>query len=513
MIAPLERKHLAVLAALAVLALVAGVVCARGGDDGGPSDAAARLVPASALVYVHLGTDPEREADARLARIAGSLPLVARLRDRIVAAVSPQAFDLERDVRPWLGAEIAYAAVSPTDSVVLAAVADRPKAEALVARIGNLSAAERYRGVRVLIAGPTALAFVGDFLAVGTEAAVRAAVDRDQGTGERLADLPAYRRATAGRPAERSVDAYASAAGVRTVLAPRDGLLGALGALLDRPGLIAAGASVTAESDGLRTQVRLAGGAPRDAAFEPVLLERVPERAAAYVGMRSALRLMRVLGRLGVSRPLERLGDALAEEAGIDIDADLLAPLSGELAIAVTGAGEDPAGTGGGAPVVTLKARTADPRRTEATLARLQDPIAQRLAVPGTVPAFTPEAIGGIDAFTLRVTPELGPSYAIADGSLVISTAPAGLAPPRGTLAAARGFEATIGDVPAEADSLIFLDLRQLLALGEETGLTAIPGLATARDDLSRVGAAGAVITEDPAHPSDTTAELFLEIP
>ena len=203
MIAPLERKHLAVLATLAVLALVAGLVCARAGG-GGLSDAAAQLVPASALVYVHLGTDPEREPDARLARIAGSLPFVERLRDRIVAAVSPQAFDLERDVRPWLGDEIAYAAVSPTDSVVLAAVADRPKAEALVARIGNLSAAERYRGVRVLVAGPTALAFVGDFLAVGTEAAVHAAVDRDQGDGERLADLPAY-RASVRRPAARAV--------------------------------------------------------------------------------------------------------------------------------------------------------------------------------------------------------------------------------------------------------------------------------------------------------------------
>jgi hypothetical protein len=36
--------------------------------------------------------------------------------------------------------------------------------------------------------------------------------------------------------------------------------------------------------------------------------------------------------------------------------------------------------------------------------------------------------------------------------------------------------------VPGTADSLVFVDLRQLLALGEQTGLTAIPGLATARD-------------------------------
>ena len=229
--------------------------------------------------------------------------------------------------------------------------------------------------------------------------------------------------------------------------------------------------------------------------------------------MRGALRLARVLTRLGVERPVKQLRAALAGGPGIGLKRDLLEPLSGELAIAVDGGPADPGGTGGATPVVTLKARTADERRTEAALARLQEPLARRLALPGTVPAWAPEAIGGLDAFTLRLTPELAPSYSVADGTVVISTAPAGLDPPRGTLAAARGFEATIGDVPAKVDSLIFLDLRQLLALGEETGLTAIPGLATARDDLSRAGAAGAVITEDPAHPSDTTAELFLEIP
>jgi Protein of unknown function (DUF3352) len=356
-------------------------------------------------------------------------------------------------------------------------------------------------------------ALAGGFLAVGTEAAVRAVIDLDQGDGEPLAELPAYRRAAAGRPSERSLDAYASAAGVRQALAPRDGLLGALGALLDRPGLVAAGASLTAEESGVRAHLLLAGGAPRDAAFEPVLLERVPENAAAYAGVRSALRLARVLGRLGADAPLGRFAQGLADTAGIDAERDLLAPLSGELAIAVTGAADDPSGTAGGAPVVTLKARTAEPRRTEAALARLQDPIARRLAVEGTLPRFEALRIGEHAGFTLRVTPELAPSYAVTGDEVVISTAPAGLEPPRGTLAAAAGFDATIGEVPDLADSLVFLDLRALLALAEETGLTAIPGIATARDELSRVRAAGAVITEDPANPSDTTAELFLEIP
>jgi hypothetical protein len=316
-----------------------------------------------------------------------------------------------------------------------------------------------------------------------------------------------------GTPAHRSLAAYASAAGVRQVLVPRDGLLGTVGALLDRPGLTAAGAALTAESGGLRAHVRLAGGAPSDAEFEPVLLERLPEGAAAYLGVRGAARLARLAERLGAGPVLASLRTLVGDEAGVDLDGELLGPLSGEVAVAVTGPADDPEGSGGGAPVVTLKARTDNPRRTESALARLQEPVARRLALPGTVPGFKPEPVGGPEAYTLRLTPELAPSYAVSEEGVVLSTAPAGLAPPRGTLAAAEAFDATIGEVPDKAQSLVFLDLRQLLALGEQTGLTAIPSLATARDDLRRVRAAGAVVTNDPSHPSDTNAELFLQIP
>jgi hypothetical protein len=253
--------------------------------------------------------------------------------------------------------------------------------------------------------------------------------------------------------------------------------------------------------------VQLAGGAPPDAAFEPLLLERIPEGAAAYLGVRGAPRLVRLLERLGADGLVAGVRQVAADEAGIDLDADVLAPLSDELALAVT----SPAGDG--APVVTLKARTSDPARTGNALARLQDPLARRLALPGTVPGFRPDAFGGLEGFTLRVTPELAPSYVVSPEGLVLSTSPAGLDPPRGTLASSTGFEATVGSVPDRADSLVFLDLRQLLALGEQTGLTSVPGFATARDDLRRVRAAGAVVARDPAHPTDTNAELFLQIP
>ena len=63
-----------------------------------------------------------------------------------------------------------------------------------------------------------------------------------------------------------------------------------------------------------------------------------------------------------------------------------------------------------------------------------------------------------------------------------------------------------------KVEALGFLDSRQLLALGERTGLRALSSPA-ARDDLGRIRAAGAVVKEDATQPTDTTAELFLEIP
>ena len=56
--------------------------------------------------------------------------------------------------------------------------------------------------------------------------------------------------------------------------------------------------------------------------------------------------------------------------------------------------------------------------------------------------------------------------------------------------------------VPPRIESLGFFDVRQLLTLGEQTGLTA--------EDLRPVRAASAVIQRE---EDDTTAELFFEIP
>jgi hypothetical protein len=88
----------------------------------------------------------------------------------------------------------------------------------------------------------------------------------------------------------------------------------------------------------------------------------------------------------------------------------------------------------------------------------------------------------------------------------VLATAPeaveAFLARGAPRLAGTRAFRDAIPRIPTKIDSLGFIDVRQLLTLGEQTGLTA--------EDLRPVRVASAVIQRE---EDDTTAELFFEIP
>jgi hypothetical protein len=98
------------------------------------------------------------------------------------------------------------------------------------------------------------------------------------------------------------------------------------------------------------------------------------------------------------------------------------------------------------------------------------------------------------------------PTYAVAGGTAVVATAPeaveAFLGRGRPRLLDSPAFRSAVPVLPPTTESLGFFDVRQLLALGEQTGLTA--------EDLRPVHAASAVIQRE---GDDTTAELFFEIP
>jgi hypothetical protein len=182
----------------------------------------------------------------------------------------------------------------------------------------------------------------------------------------------------------------------------------------------------------------------------------------------------------------------------------VIAPLRGEAALSLQARGS--------VPLFTLVARTVGPATTREALARLQGPLARRLGGPGTDVFQTRED----GAFTLPVTARLQPSYGLAGDVLVATTAQPGLeqmrVAPRG-IAQSPALARVLDSIDGRVQALGFFDLRALLDLGERTGLAAGSGSAAVRTDLEPIEALGAVARQDPDHPTDTTAELFLQIP
>jgi hypothetical protein len=477
--AKVRRRRARAVAALGVLAASSFGLGVYAAPKSPPPDRAAKLVPANALLYVHASTKPGREQDQRLLALAERFASFRALRDRAIKALG--GLDPNRDIRPWLGDEAAVALL-PSDGpqpnpLLVAAVRDRPQAEALAERV-------RDRGAGA--------AFTDGFLLIGSQSAVRAALARRP----HLADAPSYKAAAKDRPDGRTLDAYASAAGLHELLRPPLRTL-----LDDRRGLKAIGATLESKDHGARFTARAVGADLKGGEFEPSLTERVPADVAAYIGLGGGSELHALARRAGLGPLLDALRAPAEREAGVDLDRDLLGPLRGELAL--TTASSD------GRPVATLLARTRDRRRTRETMARLQVPVALRLGPPEAPEPFQGRRIGGMDAFVLPATPVLQPSYGLDKDTLIASTQPAGLARPRQTLAENPHFGGVLPSNSPRIEALVFFDLRQLLALGVLTGAVS-PGLSADLADLHQVRTVGAVVRRE---KTDTTAELFLEIP
>src|SRR5215216_441313 len=144
---------------LAIAALAAGLFLGREGET---VSRAAALAPPDTTVFVR--SDGSEDA-ARLWEIAERFPSLAALRESLLGP----DLDPGRDIRPWLGGELALVVPGP---LLLAAVGDLPGAERFQERLPE----------------DVASAFVGDFLVIGPEAAVTTARDRADGDDPSLAD-------------------------------------------------------------------------------------------------------------------------------------------------------------------------------------------------------------------------------------------------------------------------------------------------------------------------------------
>jgi hypothetical protein len=526
-----RRRRLVAGAALA--AVVAGAVAllllAGGSGDTPPATGAARLVPADALVYVHVSTDTEREGVRQALDLSNRFPSLPRLRNGLLQRLSTlgTGVSVQKDVRPWLGKEAALALLNTrtqtAGSLLVIGVADRAKAQAFLRRVGGPAGSTAYAGVQLVNYGNVVAAFVGPYLVIGPDAAVRAAVDARAGRVPSLARAAVFRRATRTLPAGRVIDVYASPDGVARVLASQRGALGAAGALLDSPGLLGTAVALTAKPDGAQLFVHAVRKAQPGVApprpFAPKLLGSVPADALAYIGL---TRLDRAGGRLlaaglagggaggRITALLQRAQRDLQQRAGVNLGRDVLPLFQGEVALWLAPATP--------APVLTLIAATKDERTTREAFAKLQTPLARLLAPPTasapSVPSWQERDLGGgVQAFQLRIGPGVELDYAVFGGKLVVSTSLSGVRAVKGvshSLADSGSFQVTLGDRPHEVTSLVFLDFSALLALGERTGLSDSRAYLAVRDDLRKAKAVGAVAT---GSGDESTTKVFIQIP
>jgi hypothetical protein len=528
------RLLIGVLGCLFAAILVVVAVALTGSGVSGPTSAAAAVVPADALAFVDVSTDPGRGAVKDLLSLARRFPSFSRMSASVsgrVAAIvgdSPSA-QYASVIRPWLGKEAALAFLNTpsasADSLLVLDVTSAASARAVLGRAGAVPAAD-YRGIRILrYPSGTELAFVRHYLVVGTDASVRAAIDTSSGAVSSLARDSTYGRAGRGEPSGRVLAAYASAAGVRRILGGRGGLLGSLGSLLSTPSLAGVSVAFSPAPHGAQvwvhtvldpTLTQVTGRPP--SSFKPSLQQVIPAGSPFVLdaaGMdQLAPRLLSAASSLGVVSQvqplLQRLGAALSAE-GFNVPA-LLSIFHGESAIAVV-----PSQNIARPPSLVVLAKTADPAGASRQLASLEVPLEQLFAVPaagaGQEPVFNDVSVAGVSAHQLILTPGLQLDYAVFHGLVVISTSLDGIAAiatHRHAIGQETEFRQAMSGSPGRVGSLLFLDSSQLLSLGEQMGITRGARLLALEPDLAHVHAVGLSSTSG---EDDTTAELYLQIP
>lgn len=457
-----RRVAVGVAAAMVVVLAVAIVALASGGGDKAtpPPSGAAQLVPADALVYVHLSTDPDRAPTRDAQKVAEGFPSYAALRDGIVKRLAAP------------GCDVATKALKNADEAALALfdTGTTTAANSLVL----VDTGQDHPGAKQQACGSLSYTYVGTFLAIGQPESLNAAERlRKAGGKGSLAQASGPRRELAALPKDRVADGWLSADGLRRLLAPQGGLLGAAGVLFDQQTLVGAAFGLSAKGDAAHLTVKSQldpklkpAGTPSLKPFSPTLASAVPADAMAYLGVSNlAPALERALAAGGSS-------SATIQGLAQSLSGPLLKAFPGEAAVILTEASP--------APILTI-------------LANAKDPAAARKALDG-LPASVRKTL----------------STAIFDGKVAVSTSPQGIAAVKAKgdhLTDTENWRKAVGNHPESVSSLLFLDFTRLLKLGEATGLGDSSAYRAAQDDLTRVRAIGATTS---GNGSESTAEISL---
>ncbi len=501
--------HRLVIALTALLTLAGAVVV--GGYlafFSASTDRAAAAVPADAPIYLSIYLQPSAGQQMNLGRLIGRLPgfgdeaaLNTKIDEAVQQLLTGRGFDYRRDLKPWLGDQLAVA-VTPQGAklgdaqvLVLASVKDRAAAAAALARLSSVEGAkpseETHAGVTLTIGPSNAYAFLddGSLVAIGRDAAqVNAAIDASSGARPSLAKQAAFGTAMAALPSDRLASAYLD--------------LDRLASAAEMPGQLegfsTASLALVAQPEG----VELVGSAPFDqrvagqsqrAGFalsgEPSSLSAwmpaTTQAEAVVFGLRGLLesaeaRIGQQPGAESLAQNITRLRAIVAFGLGLNVDTDILPLLDRETGLALTSVGP-------GVPRGQLLLRPSDAAAAQRALERIRAALTSR----GARTTLRQDASAVI---TTVEVPQIGSvSYALTDGVVVLALMPddvaAALAARAGgeALAGSGGYRSTFEAVGGRGGSELYVDLpRALSASGLRIDLP-----AQTRDMLTHVSAVG----------------------
>ena len=517
-----------VLAVAAILAfvLVPAAPCSfPGGDECAPADDAIDLVPDDALAYAHLDIDPESDQFAAAKALAARVPLLSGMLAGPISKVDGQTVDFGAQVAPWAGGEAALALLPGAgrpERVTLIEADDSGGARDFAAGLlGRAASTEDVDGIEVTVgARDQAAALLDGFLVLGGLDAVTRIVDPPDDAGKLETSEAAD--AIDELPDDRVAYAYLSGAGARAVLS--DPSLEPVDTFVDSAGSAGVVAALSVDGDVASLTVRSTLDPARAdespgffsalPEFSPSLDADVGAGALAYLGLgEPASSVERLLSQAasrspGLSRAYEKAAKDL-RKGGISIRRDLLPLLGSEVALSVepvAAASATPGVVGTpGVPYVSLLASGVDSRAAAADLAELQKPLADALVpesgeAAGQVAAFETLQIAGIEAQSLTVSPNVKLTYATYDDRLAVATDPLGIAQARAGgdgLVDSDTFREVTAGIPEEVSLIAYLDLRDLISLGEQVGLAADPGYATLAPDLRALDAAAVSVDDE----------------
>ncbi|MEO7197796.1 MAG: DUF3352 domain-containing protein [Solirubrobacterales bacterium] len=510
--------------ALFWLVLVPAAPCgAPGGGDCPPTDDAIALLPADALAYAHLDTDAGSDQVAAATALLQRLPLFSDLLTGALTGAAGTPVDFEAQIRSWAGGEMALAILPgalPLRPIVLIEADDADGARDFASGVlGPDVSTREVNGIDVTVGRRSSAALLDGFLLLGDDAAVSGLIDAGDSGGGLATSAAAA--AIDDLPEEGVAYAYASGDGTRALLR-RPGA-SQLDTFVDSQASTGVTAALSVDGDVARLTLRssldpdLAESSPDFFSalppFQPGLIADVGPDALAYLGLGDpASSFASLLDRAVLSAPALRGAFNQAAQnlrkKGVSVAGDLLPLLGAEAALSVEPvAGAGPAPPPGvlapsGVPYVSLLADGVDAAGTAAALADLQGPLADALLPnggesDGLVSTFEPLQIAGIEAQTLDVSPNVQLTYATYDDRLAVATDPLGIAQARAAgagLADAESFRGVAGDLPSEVSLLAYLDLADLISLGEQIGLAADPGYATLAPDLRALDAAAIAV-------------------